>query len=96
MQIEEELPFFNIIKDSKKFILNSSIHEYSVLLDKSGNLECIPRVNDYKMKQRFYSILGLLETTYSDYLIVVSKIKKVGNILDSPVYQVLEVIYLLI
>lgn len=87
-----EVPYFTIVKENEEIYLNSSSRKDSVVLNKlTLNIQLKPRKIDYKNKIKYYAILGKIDCRYNEYLILVSKVKCLGTIVDANIYQIQSV-----
>ena len=85
--------YFTVINRKEEYIFNSSKSTDSLVFNKINNkITLTDRTIDYKNKTKYYGIVGCIEGIEFDYLIIISKIKKIAQIINSNLYLIEEVI----
>ena len=85
--------YFNVVNRKEEYIFNSSKTTDSLVFNKINNkITITDRTIDYKNKQKYFGIVGCIEGVEYDYLILISKIKKIGQIINSNIYLIEGVI----
>jgi hypothetical protein len=88
-----EINYFYVIVEKDEIVLNSNLRKDSITINKLNlNVSSKTRRVDYRNKRKFYSVLGVVDCEICDYLILVSKVKLQGRILDANLFSVEEVI----
>jgi hypothetical protein len=84
-----EIYFFTIVKEKEEIYFNSCSRKDSVVLNKlTLNVQFKPRKIEYKNKQKYFAILGKIDCASNEYLILVSKVKRQGSIIDANIYKI--------
>lgn len=84
-----EIPYFTVVNEKHEIYFNSSSRKDSVLLNKlTLNVQFKPRKIDYKNKLKYFAILGKIDCASNEYLILVSKVKREGRIIDANILRI--------